>query len=140
MGAAGEPALPRRTAGLGIRNGVEVGIACSTYESGEGETHWYTSVLVRLPEERPPTRLRHREIRRLGLPRGAESVEMGGRELRMGYDGWPESSLTLNAQVDAAVRVAASLRDTVAEEPEDAPGRGTVSDPHPHVPADEESS
>ncbi|WP_159062991.1 hypothetical protein [Streptomyces scabiei] len=94
---------------VGYRDGVEVGIACSTYEGAEGETNWYTVVLVRLPEERAPARLRSREIRQLGLPRGAESVEMDGRVLRVGYGGWPEGSLALNARVDAAVRVAASL-------------------------------
>ncbi|MFC4502900.1 MULTISPECIES: hypothetical protein [Streptomyces] len=95
---------------VGRQDCVEVGIACSTEDVGE-VTAWHTVVLVRLPAERLPIRLRGREVHQLGLPRGVESVEMDGRQLCVRYVGWPEGSLALNERVDAAVRLGASLPD-----------------------------
>ncbi|MEV5428204.1 hypothetical protein [Streptomyces sp. NPDC052701] len=97
---------------VGRREGVEVGIACSTVDVGEAGTAWHTTVLVRLPRERPPARLRRRETHHLDLPQRVESVETGGRALCVRYEGWPEGSLWLDARVDAAVRLAVSLPDT----------------------------
>jgi hypothetical protein len=96
---------------VGHRDGVEVGIACSTDWDLEGGTTWRMAVLVRLFEERSPARLRRREIHRLGLPQGVASVAMGGRELCVRYQGWPDDFVALNARVDAAVRPAASLQE-----------------------------
>ncbi|MER5904907.1 hypothetical protein ABT150_33255 [Streptomyces mirabilis] len=96
---------------VGHRDGVEVGIACSTDWDLEGGTIWRMTVLVRLSEERSPARLRRREIHRLGLPQGVVSVSMGGRELCVRYQGWPDDFVALNARVDAAVHLAASLQE-----------------------------
>ncbi|WP_329374905.1 hypothetical protein [Streptomyces sp. NBC_01483] len=96
---------------VGHREGVEVGITCSMGWDPEAETIWHMTVLVRLCEERSPARLRRREIHRLGLPQDVASVAMGGRELCVRYAGWPEDFVALNAQVDAAVRLAASLQE-----------------------------
>ncbi|MEU6145703.1 hypothetical protein ABZ848_35860 [Streptomyces sp. NPDC047081] len=97
---------------VGHRDGVEVSISCSSQDwDPEAETSWHTTVLVRLREERSPARLRYRELHRLGLPQGVASVAMGGRELRVRYAGWPEDFVALNARVDAAVRLAASLQE-----------------------------
>ncbi|MFF7470273.1 hypothetical protein [Streptomyces sp. NPDC008092] len=94
---------------VGHRDGVEVGISCATDFCSEGGTTWHTAVLVRLGEERSPARLGRREIHRLGLPRRVTSVAMDGRELCVRYGGWPDDFVALNTQVDAAVRLAASL-------------------------------
>jgi hypothetical protein len=96
---------------VGHRDGVEVGIACSTDNSYEVGTTWHIAVLVRLSEERSPARLRRREIRRLGVPQGVGSAAVGGRVLCVRYEGWPEDFVALNARVDAAVRLAASLQE-----------------------------
>lgn len=96
---------------VGHRDGVEVGITCSTNNDLEGGTTWHMAVWVRLSEERSPARLRRQEIRRLGLPQGVGSVTMDGRELRVGYRGWPDDFLALGVRVDAAVRLAASLQE-----------------------------
>lgn len=94
------------------RDGVEVGIACSIVDDGlEGGNSWYTAILVRLTEERPPTRLHRREIRRLDLPPGVVSVETGRQELCVRYVGWPDASPVLDTRVDAAVRLAASPQE-----------------------------
>lgn len=93
----------------GHRDGVEVGIACSTDNSCEVGTTWHIPVLVRLSEERSPARLRRREIRRLGVPQGVGSAAVGGRVLCVRYEGRPDDFVALNARVDAAVRLAASL-------------------------------
>ncbi|MFF8633532.1 hypothetical protein ACF052_04860 [Streptomyces pilosus] len=94
---------------VGRRDGVDVGISCFTELWGEAGVAWRTAVLVRLPEERPPTRLRRREIRQLDLPQEVESVKIDGRELSVRYEGWPVTPLWLDSRVDAAVRLAASL-------------------------------
>lgn len=96
---------------VGRRDGVEVGIVCSTEDAGEIGTAWLTAVVVRLPEERPSTRLRAREIRRLGLPANVESVKSVGRELCVRYEGWPGKWTPLDEQVDAALHLAESLRE-----------------------------
>ncbi|MGW2051048.1 hypothetical protein ACWCPF_38685 [Streptomyces sp. NPDC001858] len=92
------------------RNDVEVGIACCIVDEGlEAGNSWYTAILVRLSEQRPPVRLHRREIRELDLPEGVASVEMGRQELCVRYAGWPDRPQLLDARVDAAVRLAASL-------------------------------
>lgn len=96
---------------VGRRDGVEVGIVCSTEDAGEIGTAWLTAVLVRLPEERPSARLSAREIRGLGLPVSVESVKSVGRELCVRYRGWPGKWTPLDEQVDAAVHLAGSLGD-----------------------------
>ncbi|MEU9879258.1 hypothetical protein [Streptomyces phaeochromogenes] len=70
-----------------------------------------TVVLVRLPGQRSPARLSRREIRRLDLPYGVDSVETGDRELRVRYEGWPHSCAAVDVLVDAAVHLAADSHD-----------------------------
>ncbi|MEV1067378.1 hypothetical protein [Streptomyces sp. NPDC050263] len=95
------------------RDGVEVGIACSTVDEGlEGGNSWYTAILVRLSEKRPPARLHRRDAGRLDLPQDVKSVETGRQELCVWYVGWPDASHVLDTRVDAAVRLAASLPET----------------------------
>ncbi|MEU6194365.1 hypothetical protein [Streptomyces sp. NPDC047061] len=109
------PASPRFRGSLlavGHRDGVEVGISCSTHRDPETGTDMPMTVLVRLSEERSPARVQYRKIYRLGLGEHAESVAMGGRELWVKFEGWPSDFVELNAQVDAVVRVAASLPET----------------------------
>lgn len=96
---------------VGRRDGVEVGIVCSTEDAGEAGTAWLTAVLVRLSEERPSTRLRARDIRLADLPESVESVKSVGRELCVRYRGWPGKWTPLDEQVDAAVHLAGSLGD-----------------------------
>lgn len=95
---------------MGRPQGVEVGVACSVEDVGEAGTV-VTVVLVRLPGQRPAARLSRREIRRLGLPHGVDSVETGDCELRVRYEGWPHSSSAVDVLVDAAVHLAANPHD-----------------------------
>ncbi|MFD4502406.1 hypothetical protein [Streptomyces sp. NPDC058457] len=97
---------------VGHRDGVEVGISCSTHRDPETGTDQPMTVLVRLTEERSPARVQYRKMHRLGLGQHAESVAMGGRELWVKFEGWPSDFVELNAQVDAVVRLAASLPET----------------------------
>ncbi|MFJ3803265.1 hypothetical protein ACIPSJ_44185 [Streptomyces sp. NPDC090088] len=94
---------------VGHREGVEVGIACAMSEDPSAEYFWYMTVLVRLREEHSPARVHHRKTHRLGLPSEVESVAMADRELCVRYAGWPTDFVALNRQVDAVVRLAASL-------------------------------
>lgn len=96
---------------VGHREGVEVGIACAMSEDPKAESVCYMTVLVRLREEHSPARVQYRKIHRLGLPPDVESVAMAGRELCVRYAGWPEDFVALNRQVDAVVRLAASLQE-----------------------------
>nr|WSY54349.1 hypothetical protein OG999_32260 [Streptomyces sp. NBC_00886] len=96
---------------VGHREGVQVGIACAMSEDPKAESFWYMTVLVRLREEHSPAQVQYRKIHRLGLPPDVESVAMAGRELCVRYAGWPEDFVALNRQVDAVVRLAASLQE-----------------------------
>ncbi|MFH8465213.1 hypothetical protein [Streptomyces sp. NPDC017991] len=89
---------------LGRREGTEVGVVCSTEDTGEVMAE-LTTILVLLPERRPTARLRRRDIRRLDLPYGVASVETNGRELSVRYEGWPRSSSMLDTMIDATVRL-----------------------------------
>lgn len=95
---------------VGRPQGVEVGLACSVEDVGEAGTA-VTVVLVRLPGQRSPGRLSRREIRRLDLPYGVDSVVTDDRELRVRYEGWPHSSSAVDVLVDAAVHLAADSHD-----------------------------
>ncbi|GGN06989.1 hypothetical protein [Streptomyces fuscichromogenes] len=97
---------------VGHRDGVEVGISCSTHRDPETGSDQPMTVLVRLSEERSPARVHHRKIHRLGLGQHVESVAMDGRELWVRFEGWPSDFTELNAQVDAAVRLAARTQET----------------------------
>ncbi|MER6134234.1 hypothetical protein [Streptomyces sp. NPDC001815] len=97
---------------VGRCQGIEVGVACSIEDVGEAGTS-ITAVLLRLPEQRPTARLRRRrDIRRLDLPQGVDSVETDGHELRVRFEGWPQSPTAVDTLVDAVVRLAASPLDT----------------------------
>ncbi|WP_217552299.1 hypothetical protein [Streptomyces sp. GbtcB6] len=95
---------------VGHRDGVEVGISCSAHRDPEADSNQPMTILVRLSEERSPARVHHRKLHRLGLGDVA-SAAMGGRELWVKYDGWPHDFGELNAQVDAAVRLASSVQE-----------------------------
>ncbi|MFI1485484.1 hypothetical protein [Streptomyces sp. NPDC020747] len=107
------PASPRfrgELLAVGRPQGVEVGVACCVEDVGEAGTA-VTAVLVRLRGQRPPARLSRREIRRLDLPQGVDSVETGDRELLVRYEGWPHSSSAVDVLVDAAVHLATNSHD-----------------------------
>ncbi|MFJ4467691.1 hypothetical protein ACIP2X_09495 [Streptomyces sp. NPDC089424] len=102
------PASPRFSGELlavGRRDGVEVGVVCSMEDRGEAGVA-LTTVMVLLPEEGPPARPHRGKARELGLPYGVDAVETSGHELRVRYEGWPESAPVLRTMVDAAVRLA----------------------------------
>ncbi|WAU81928.1 hypothetical protein O1Q96_20340 [Streptomyces sp. Qhu-G9] len=108
------PASPRfrgELLAVGRCQGIEVGVACSIEDVGEVGTS-ITAVLLRLSEQRPTAQLRRRDIRRLDLPQGVDSVETDGHELRVRFEGWPPSPTAVDTLVDAVVRLAARPLDT----------------------------
>ncbi|MFJ2263068.1 hypothetical protein ACIOKD_32990 [Streptomyces sp. NPDC087844] len=93
---------------LGRREGTEVGVVCSAEDTGEVLAE-LTTILVLLPERRPPARLRRRDISRLDLPYSVASVETNGRELSVRYEGWPRSPSMLDTMTTATIRLQPDL-------------------------------
>jgi hypothetical protein len=118
----GSPRFLGTILAVGLRDGFEIGVACSEVSEGENGATRRTAFLVRLSREYPHVRLKPSRMRRAPvadlpepagrrlatLPPRAELVEIQSRELYIQYHGWPEF-LDLDVRVDAGIEVARAL-------------------------------